>query len=73
MTMITHKWKDTHALGNQGFPFRIPETGGSSREKFKRQPSSFPAAMGIVKVCERKPSKKKKTHMEECNVSKVAA
>ena len=36
MTMITHKWKDTHALGNQGFPFRIPETGGSSREKFKR-------------------------------------
>ena len=36
MTMITYKWKDTHALGNQGLPFRVPETGGSSREKLKR-------------------------------------
>ena len=73
MTMITYKWKDTHALGKQGLPFRVPETGGSSREKLKRQPSPFPAALGIVKVCERKPSKKKKTHTEECHVSEVAA
>ena len=59
-------------LGNQRFPFRVPQAGGSSGEKLKRQPSPFPAASGIVKVCERKPSKKKKTHTEECNVSEVA-
>ena len=60
-------------LGNQSFPVRALEVGGSSREELKRSPYLFPAVLCIMNPCERKPRKKRKAHMKECNVSEVAA